>query len=343
MVGFTKKKLKSKTLGEKLRYVREKSGVNLAEIAKATRIRLEYLEKIEADKFDKLPPEVYVRGFLKGYANYLHIDPEEVIKQYEKERGIQDNLKKHYAPGQKKSSFKFPSITLTPRTFSVVFFLFALAGGFFYFYKEIDKFAENPRLVVIQPLADTSVNGSSIEIIGVTDKDGKITINDQPVYVNEKGEFKENVGLQKGLNKIIVKAENKFEKTSQEEFNISADYELKVAGEEIQKETAEEIRPEKVNIEITVQESPVWIAVKIDDDKTQSGTMLPDSVQRYEGNEKILVTSGKANKTFIKFNGNDIGVLDESPGVVRNVEFNKENPSPIKTEPQPEDPSGENE
>jgi len=67
------------------------------------------------------------------------------------------------------------------------------------------------------------------------DKNNKISINDQPVFVNEEGEFQENVGLQKGLNEITVEAENRFEKTSQKKFNVSANYELKVAGEETER------------------------------------------------------------------------------------------------------------
>jgi len=335
MIDFTRKKLKSKTLGEKLRQLREEAQIDLAEIAKNTRVRKEYLERIEQGKFNELPPDVYVKGFLKSYAGYLGIDSRNIIEQYEKERGIQNNLKKINFPKVKKSRFNLPSITITPRAFSVVFFSLFLIAGFFYFYKEIDKFSENPRLVIIQPLSDISIDGSSIEIIGLTDKNNKISINDQPVFVNEEGEFQENIGLQKGLNEITVKAENRFEKTSQKKFNVSANYELKVAGEETERKESL-IENEKIKIEITVKEFPVWVAVKVDSSSVQSGTMLPDSTQVFEGTEKILITSGKANKTFLKLNGEEIGALDESPGVIRDVIFTKNSNAPIKTAPSEE-------
>ncbi|MDD3607805.1 MAG: DUF4115 domain-containing protein [Candidatus Moranbacteria bacterium] len=331
MAGFKKKKLKSKTLGEKLRQSREKAGIDLAEIAKNTRIKLDYLEKIERDNFDELPPDVYVKGFLKSYAKYLGLNEQEVVNQYKRERGIQKNLRKLGNNEPKKILLNFPNITITPRAFSVIFFSLALFAGFFYFYKEIDKFSENPRLVIIQPFSNTSVKGSSIEIIGITDKHNKVTINDQPIVVNENGDFKETIGLQKGLNKITVKAQNKFEKITQEELNISADYEVMVAGEETEKNIAD-VKNEKVVVEISVRESPVWIAVKVDDKDVQSGTMLPNSTQIFEGKDKILVTSGKANQTFIKFNGEDIGLLDENPGLIREVIFSRDSRLPVKNE-----------
>jgi len=331
MVSFKKKKLKSKTLGEKLRQIREEAQIDLAEIAKNTKIKLDYLEKIEQESFDELPPDVYVKGFLKSYAKYLGLNEQEVINQYEREKGIQKNIKRLENNKPKKVLLNFPNITITPRTFSVIFFSLALFAGFFYFYKEIDKFSEDPRLVIVQPFSNTSVKGSSIEIIGVTDKNNKITINDQPIAVNENGDFKETIGLQKGLNKITVKAQNKFEKITQEEINISADYEVMVAGEETEKDI-EEAKNEKVVVEISVRESPVWIAVKVDDKDVQSGTMLPDSTQTFEGKDKILVTSGKANQTFIKFNGEDIGLLDEKPGLIREVIFSKDSQLPVKNE-----------
>ena len=338
MPAFTKKKLKSKTLGEKLKEIRESTGVSLAEIAKNTRIRQDYLEKIEQEKFDELPPDVYVKGFLKNYANYLGIDAKEVLRQYEKEKGIHANLKNSQAKSKKSFFSKFPSVTITPHAFSAVAFSVILLAVFFYFYKELDKFSENPRLVLFQPTSDVSIEGNSFEIIGLTDKDNRITINEQPVLVNEKGEFKENIGLQKGINKIVVEACNKFDKKSHEEFNISAQYEVKIAGEETETENEENKNEPKIEesnnqsdrqieLEITVKEIPVWVSVRVDGINSQNGTMLPDSSQIFRANEKILVTSGKANKTFIKFNGKDVGVLDESPGVIRDVIFSKKNSS----------------
>src|SRR5438045_557946 len=69
--------------GDMLRLGRESRGVPLGEVARETRIRVEYLEAIEAGNWAALPGDVYTRGFLRNYANYLGLDPAAVIAAYE--------------------------------------------------------------------------------------------------------------------------------------------------------------------------------------------------------------------------------------------------------------------
>ena len=327
MVGFTKKKLKSKTLGEKLKKLREELRVPLEEISRSIKVRAEYLEKIEKEEFDKLPPDVYVKGFLKNYAIFLGVDPQRVIDQYEKERGIQSNLKTGFLPKIKKRKFSFPNITITPKSFSLVTIFILFTVCLLYFYSELEKFSRDPRLVIVYPFSDISINNNSIDVIGITDKDNKIVINDQPVMVDEKGEFKEKIGLQNGINNINIKSINKFGKINEKSYNVSANYEVIVAGEKNweNRPDKEELFDKKLVLEISAKDTPIWVAIKIDDGEIKSETLLPNAVQTYEAKEKISITSGKANKTFIKINGIEIGMLDISPGVVRDIVFDKLN------------------
>jgi len=53
---------------------------------------VKYLEYLENGQYEKLPAEVYVRGFLRSYARYLNIDEQALVKLYERERNIQANL-----------------------------------------------------------------------------------------------------------------------------------------------------------------------------------------------------------------------------------------------------------
>lgn len=342
MVGFTRKKVKSYTLGEKLKRLREETCISLAEISKATKIRKTYLEKIEAGLYEELPAEVYIKGFLKGYAQYLGIDVGEVLKQYERERGVQENIKKHQMPTQESQKFRPPVVTITPKMFTAAAFMLLVFGGIFYFYREIGKFSETPRLVVVQPASDVTIDGSSIDIVGLTDKDSKVTINDQPVYVNESGEFNETLSLQQGVNAIVVKSLNRFGKQSNKAFNISSTYDAtQIAGkfkENQEGGQAESQAPDKVSVEIRVQDAPIWVSVEVDGKNVQSGTMLAGSSQKFEADNQISVTSGKGNRTFIALNGQDIGPLGTSPGVVRDVIFTKDTklmPEPTKVEEAP--------
>ncbi len=68
--------------GPKLRQLREKMGIQLFEVSLDTKIRMEILENIEREKFDSLPPEVYLKGHLINYANYLLLDSKKVADDY---------------------------------------------------------------------------------------------------------------------------------------------------------------------------------------------------------------------------------------------------------------------
>jgi len=70
------------SLGIFLKKSREECHVELDDIAEATRIRRYYLEAIENDEWDKLPSKVFIKGFLKSYAEFLGLDKEAVIHHY---------------------------------------------------------------------------------------------------------------------------------------------------------------------------------------------------------------------------------------------------------------------
>jgi flagellar biosynthesis protein FlhG len=68
--------------GKTLRQVRERMGVELQTISKEIKINIRVLEWIEEETFEKLPALVYLKGFLKSYAQSLGLDSQKVIKEY---------------------------------------------------------------------------------------------------------------------------------------------------------------------------------------------------------------------------------------------------------------------
>jgi len=68
--------------GKTLRQIRERMSIDLETIAQETRINLKTLELIEGEDLEKLPPLVYLKGFLKGYAQSLGLDPHKVVEEY---------------------------------------------------------------------------------------------------------------------------------------------------------------------------------------------------------------------------------------------------------------------
>ena len=68
--------------GKALRQIRERMGVDPQIISKETKISIKVLAWIEEEAFEKLPPLVYLKGFLKSYAQSLGLDPQKVIEEY---------------------------------------------------------------------------------------------------------------------------------------------------------------------------------------------------------------------------------------------------------------------
>jgi flagellar biosynthesis protein FlhG len=68
--------------GKTLRQIRERMSIDLEAIAQETRINLKTLELIEGEDLEKLPALVYLKGFLKGYAQSLGLDPHKVVEEY---------------------------------------------------------------------------------------------------------------------------------------------------------------------------------------------------------------------------------------------------------------------
>lgn len=74
------------TLGVWLRQTREAKGSTLEQAEDATRIRPRFLEALEAGDFSVFPGgEVQVRGFLRIYARYLDLSPDQVLARYDME------------------------------------------------------------------------------------------------------------------------------------------------------------------------------------------------------------------------------------------------------------------
>jgi cytoskeleton protein RodZ len=70
------------TIGERLEEARKKKGISIREAAEATKIRGDYLQRFESNHFDIGLTEIYTRGFLRTYANFLKLPAERILNDY---------------------------------------------------------------------------------------------------------------------------------------------------------------------------------------------------------------------------------------------------------------------
>jgi cytoskeletal protein RodZ len=69
-------------IGNSLREARLRQGLDFPEIEQGTKIRGKYLRALEEEQFDVLPAQTYVKGFLRSYAEYLGLDGQLYVDEY---------------------------------------------------------------------------------------------------------------------------------------------------------------------------------------------------------------------------------------------------------------------
>jgi cytoskeleton protein RodZ len=69
-------------IGTSLREARLRQQLDFPEIEQATKIRAKYLRALEDEQFDVLPAQTYVKGFLRSYAEYLGLDGQLYVDEY---------------------------------------------------------------------------------------------------------------------------------------------------------------------------------------------------------------------------------------------------------------------
>ena len=75
-------------IGNSLREARYRQQLELSEIEQATKIRARYLQALEEEQFDALPAQAYVKGFLRNYAEYLGLDGQLYVDEYNSRYGV---------------------------------------------------------------------------------------------------------------------------------------------------------------------------------------------------------------------------------------------------------------
>jgi hypothetical protein len=76
-------------IGNSLREARVRQHLELTEIELATKIRARYLRALEEEAFDALPAQTYVKGFLRTYADYLGLDGQLYVDEFNSRYGAE--------------------------------------------------------------------------------------------------------------------------------------------------------------------------------------------------------------------------------------------------------------
>jgi cytoskeletal protein RodZ len=209
------------SIGEKLKKARLEKNVSLEEAYKQTRIHPHVLKGLEQDQAHNFLSRIYIKGFLKTYAQYLGLDGEKLIKEYS------DSQRDEWPGSKAAKAAAVPEVPLEKPRFSpprrffkpvkIIAVVLLICGLVFYFRflakstsrpdkpdKEVVKVPEAPVEVV--PLPD--LKAAEAIILEVTTRDScwmRVKVDNQSIFENtlakgktEKWEGKEKIELRIG-------------------------------------------------------------------------------------------------------------------------------------------------
>ena len=200
------------SLPERLYAAREQKGVDLYRAERDTKIRARYLSALERGDYRELPGAVYTKGFLRNYALYLGLDPDEILLQWRRERGEikeGDTLKAVPRP------IAAPRRALTFSPSLIVFALLLLAVTAFAVYLGIQllRFAKPPTIAVTEPASaviDVAEDTTSYVLEGTSIPGGSVTVKvaDQELRTtaDSSGDWSLQVDLRRGKNQFEITA-----------------------------------------------------------------------------------------------------------------------------------------
>ncbi len=201
------------SLPERLYAARERKGVDLYRAERDTKIRARYLGALERGDYKELPGAVYTKGFLRNYALYLGLDPDEVLVQWRRERGdAKEAPPAIVAPkpiATPRQGLQFSPGLVVVALLTVVVLAFGAYLGV-----QVLRFAKPPTISVTEPAAAvTNVDNSTTKytLRGLTLPGATVSIatpgrDPYQVSAGSAGDWTADVDLVRGRNQFDVSA-----------------------------------------------------------------------------------------------------------------------------------------
>lgn len=193
--------------GQRLRSQRLRNGLTLEEVSKATKIKVSFLLAIEKGEYKKLPPATYAQGFVRNYAGFLGMSKQEILAIFRREYDEKKVVKVLPEGLIRREEFPLKRFRLQLATKLIIFVFIILLGYilFQYRYAIID-----PPLTIDSPTEGAVVSSQTITVVGRTDSNASVFVNNDPASLDTNGNFKKVITVFTGKTTITVKVINYF-------------------------------------------------------------------------------------------------------------------------------------
>jgi cytoskeletal protein RodZ len=286
-------------IGETLRVTRRQQRLTLAEAAAEIRVREPYLAALEEEKFSKLGGDVYVRAFLRGYSEFLGLDPDQIVEAYRRE----------YERGARAEADQQPVVEVPPVT------------------PAVSAWDETSALEPAPPPSGGLSRGE-----GDDDEDdlprgsffpravtiaGVILLMLVVTAVALRGRGPDTVAADQGA---VASDEPVVIPTVEASPVLETPSPPPATEPTVQPAPAPSPAPtpapptpqgplEDINVQLTVTDGPAWLRAEVDGSVTQVGIAEPGTTFTWEAEESLVLRIGDASNVRLVLNGVDQGVL----------------------------------
>ena len=276
-------------MGADLKAERERQGLTIQDIERETSIRAAYIQALEQGDYNALPNEVYVKGFIRSYAGFLHMDTEKLVQEYreaihgadvgpiQKANPETTSLVNESAPFSSGSDFR-ERVEKSSRKqmifMAVATVVIAFVGSIYYFFGD-DPNAEKPAQTAQQNVAQQPQTQAQNPASG-----------QNPQAQNSASTQNGQAAAQQPVQTIGNTA------------NASAgqaDVTAKFTGR-------------------------CWIQAIADGKVIYEGTVEANQTLRWTGKKEVIVTAGNAGAIDVTYNGQHVGKLGKE-GIVVEKKF----------------------
>lgn len=297
-------------IGDILRKEREKQKLSIRDVENETSIRTVYIDALEKGEYDKLPGEVYAKGFIKNYGNFLKLNGEELVRQFimeiskiaePEEKPVQETPKKSVTATKKGK--KYPEKTQIDST-------------------ETSDFENESKKYFVAAAAFIAIliSGIIYNFSGSDDENISVAeIENPPVAVETSVDTVETPKVETIETKDTA-AETQAKTTEVESKPIETS--APVAAEPVQPAPpvtpavqVAEIPANGVNLSATFS-GDCWTRVIVDGVLAYEGMITSGETKDWQGNKNVSVLIGNAGAAQFVMNGESVGALGAEGDVV---------------------------
>lgn len=188
-----------KTIGQILKSARIGKKYSLKKVEDLTKIKSDFVDAIENEKWGVLPPFPTVLGFVKSVSMILDINEKTAVAV----------LKRDYPPKSESVNPKpdvFSKFVWSPKLTFVIGTIVILVAILSYLAFQYFRFVSPPKLVIDKPKEGQTVTEDFIMVSGITDIDARITVNNQPIITDQDGKFSATLEVNTETKEIAIKS-----------------------------------------------------------------------------------------------------------------------------------------